>query len=424
MINQLCLSNQAKVNYKFALKSLIIITLIGLLFRPIGSKAACKATMYYTIGTQGYVYFGDSSKVPTARATWKFGDGTIGFGNRSYHTYLTSGNYTVTLIINDTLTSCVDSVSQTVYISFCKADFSYTFSGNTVSFTNQTISTNASTYKWYFGDGTTDTATNAIHLYPSSFRSDNVSLVSNAIGCKDSIIVSIQWCGLQPHFKYTISGDTIQFIDSSYSTNSIPIGYYSWYFTDSNTISHSQNPVKVVNGGGYYDVSLWIFDSTGRCFEGLYDTIFVPGPRACDAWISMYSDLKNGYKMSLGITPNSSNCRIDSVHWDLGDGTTDTARSLVHTYASYRQFYTVKCFYSNKDGCSHYDTLDFYINYSTNLEGYISTGNHTSTDSANVYLISYNIVDSTLQLVSTDRVKLQRDSAYYSFNPPPGNYLV
>ncbi len=53
--------------------------------------------------------------------------------------------------------------SDSLYISWPKADFSWSITGGTISFTN--TSSDAATYLWDFGDGTTSTQPNPTHTY-------------------------------------------------------------------------------------------------------------------------------------------------------------------------------------------------------------------------------------------------------------------
>src|SRR5574337_1446380 len=80
---------------------------------------------------------------------WNFGDASTSTQQNPSHCYANPGTYQVTLIEtfasgNDTAIDLVNIYANPV------ASFTYSVSGNTVTFTDQ--STNAATWNWYFGD--------------------------------------------------------------------------------------------------------------------------------------------------------------------------------------------------------------------------------------------------------------------------------
>jgi PKD repeat protein len=116
---------------------------------------------------------------------WNFGSGAspataTGQGPHTV-TYPTSGQKTVSLMINGSLTE-----TKTNYINVVvtpTASFTYSGSNNTVVFEN--TSQNADTYLWEFGDGETSTEENPTHTFAVA-GSYNVSLTSSNVTCSNS----------------------------------------------------------------------------------------------------------------------------------------------------------------------------------------------------------------------------------------------
>lgn len=83
-----------------------------------------------------------------------------------------------------------DTVTVTVQPS-PHATFTYTFdcSGLVATFTN--TSTLITTSNWNFGDGTTSTALSPIHTFPDTGNYNVQLIVTNALGCIDTIIQNI-----------------------------------------------------------------------------------------------------------------------------------------------------------------------------------------------------------------------------------------
>jgi PKD repeat protein len=134
--------------------------------------------------------FFDASGSNATGFAWDFGDGGTDTNRTGAYQYAASGTYTVTLtVFND----CGDTLSTTQNITVCgapKADWTYTIlspvgTGLRIQF-DATASTNAVNYNWDFGDGTTGTGVNPIHIYTTPGLFYQVKLeVTNSCGDKD-----------------------------------------------------------------------------------------------------------------------------------------------------------------------------------------------------------------------------------------------
>jgi gliding motility-associated-like protein len=113
------------------------------------------------------VRFFDQS-IGVTQYTWDFGDGNTSNLANPEHVYINQGTYTITL--TGTNGFCSDQKSVTIPLEH-PLDAEFTVSkdsicnGELITFTNNSIGTPGYTYGWDFGDGTTDTAFNAVHLY-------------------------------------------------------------------------------------------------------------------------------------------------------------------------------------------------------------------------------------------------------------------
>lgn len=120
---------------------------------------------------------------------WDFGDGTTGVGSSITHRYLRGGTFAVTLrVTSDTGLSTQTTRQLTVSTTLPAGSASFVFSptdphtGDQVFF-NASASTIADgTFTWDFGDGTTGSGVNPIHVY-SRERTYTVSMtVRNTLG--------------------------------------------------------------------------------------------------------------------------------------------------------------------------------------------------------------------------------------------------
>jgi len=151
---------------------------------------------------------------PTIPVTynWDFGDGTsvIGNINDTLHTYASSNNYTVKLLVTSAF-GCTDSVSANLAVNKKPlVDFTYNLAcGGLATFTDASASADTTTLKnwyWDFGDGTNDASQNPpVHSYPNAGNHTAQLIVTTSHGCKDTVqqIVKVRY------LKITKSNDTI-----------------------------------------------------------------------------------------------------------------------------------------------------------------------------------------------------------------------
>ncbi len=129
------------------------------------------------------INFKDKSKGGATSWQWSFpgGDPLSSTDQNPVVTYNTAGTYDVSLISSNSFGS--DTINETAYITVKSVPdviFSYTSLGKQVTFTNN--STGGISYLWDFGDGTTSTELNPVHIY-NTIGSYAVSLtVTNECG--------------------------------------------------------------------------------------------------------------------------------------------------------------------------------------------------------------------------------------------------
>lgn len=139
-----------------------------------------------------------NSSSSSANCVWTFeGGGTqTGCGSVTQQ-YNTPGTYDVTLTVTD-VSGCSGSVTQTEMITISPqvhASFNVNVIQQTVlypvfNFTN--TSTNATSYVWEFGDGTTSAQTSPTHAYENSPGVYHVVLhASNEEGCNDVAVLVV-----------------------------------------------------------------------------------------------------------------------------------------------------------------------------------------------------------------------------------------
>ncbi len=288
---------------------------------------------------------------------WDFGDGTTSTVKNPSHTYIAAGIYTVTL--NTSMaggcTQTFDPFAIVQVIPFNPLPIisivATPCAPFTVSFDNLTLG--VASYLWNFGDGSTSTLQNPVHIYaqPGTYT---VSLVLTSIqGCSVTLTTSITFGYVDP---ISVSDNNACMGDTIYFTLD-PIAAFataSWNFGDGITSSQLQ-PYHIYTSPGLYSITVTVTDTSGCVYTFTYPTQIrmsnpIPGftmnqsATGCVPFAVLFSNTSTGAQSYL---------------WDFGDGGTSTSTNPSHTYAT-PGVYDVSLI-ATSFGCSRTITLDDYI---------------------------------------------------------------
>lgn len=220
------------------------------------------------------VQFSNSSQ-NAATYLWDFGDGTTSTATNPSHTYTSAGQYTVKLFAFNK-NGCADSLVQNNFVKIKPPDIKFDNlpTGGCVPYivaptaTIESIS-NISSYKWDFGDGTTQTGPTPSHQY-NAVGNYKVSLdITTSDGCSVSYSLNnAVRIGDKPSPAFdanpkNICSDTkVNFINQSN-----PIGAsFIWKFGDGGT-SNLVNPSYNYTDTGWFQITL-IEDNNG-CIDSI-----------------------------------------------------------------------------------------------------------------------------------------------------------
>jgi gliding motility-associated-like protein len=295
---------------------------------------------------------------PATQVLWNFGDGTTGIGDTVNHTYLTPGNYQVSMTV--TLPNgCVGTTSENVIINQPTGSFNYTggnFCGNQ-AITFNANATNATSYTWAFGDGSTITTTQSSITYTYALEGNYVPnvTINFASGCNlllsgtDSISID----KVDADFTYTVEQfcgySTLQF--TSTSTSMSGIASYSWDFGNGN-IGNNATETFTFNSSGARYVKL-IVTSLNGCVDSITKLIRI------DLWnfpIGNITGPTNGCAGDTIIFNHNFNA-LDSVtqlQWFSDEGLTSSSNQANFVFNT-PGTHLVTLIVVNNHGCS--DTL-------------------------------------------------------------------
>lgn len=285
--------------------------------------------------------FTDSSTTdginPLVRWQWNFGDGIGQSAEQTpAYTYDTTGIYDVKLIVEDSA-GCKDSLTRNdyVHISSIKAAWNSVKEScpqAPVTFRNTTMGTYTST--WNFGDSTFSTDKSPAHAYRDTGIYSISLVVSDTIGCRDTLTRDAYLHIGQPNASFT-ANNLITYCTPFESKLTNTSQYYnSFLWTFQSGTSRTKDPSTYYTSKGTYQIKLAV-TSPGGCTDTASQTLQVKS----------IADGKITYTPLSGCTPTTINMSSsDSINakftWDFGDGNIvdTTVNKISHTYTDFGKF--------------------------------------------------------------------------------------
>jgi len=292
-----------------------------------------------------------SSPLP-AFALWNFGDGTTATAINPVKSYALPGTYTIKLL--NSFGGCMDSVSKTIVVKakamaqFTTSDSMFCSVPATVNFFN--TSTNAISYQWNFGDGTTSTQVSPSHIYTAEGDYSVTLIALNANGCFDTLVkinhikihkpqITVSGFPLNGCIPYSVN-------PTASVTANEPIASYQWIFGDGGT-GVGYNPIHTYTTAGTYTVKVIVLT-----VSGCTDTLTIPNA------------VKVGNKPTPNFSVNPTDIcasspvnftdlttgNVDQWLWQFGDGGISTSSNPVYQYSDTGWFNVQLIVWSN--GCS------------------------------------------------------------------------
>lgn len=261
---------------------------------------------------------------------WTFGDGETSTDENPSNVYEDNGIYTVSLTATNS-DGCSSTFTEADYInvSLTEADFLPDAFGFCqpleVNFSDSSTSgTPISSWEWDFGDGGTSSLQNPTYTYLDTGIYDVSLVITNDLGCTDTITRTNYIFVYTPPIADFYQGDTVicpgelQFTDLS--TNATD---WFWDFGDTQT-STDQDPIHEFQDTGYFDITLITLNN--GCSDTLIveNMVYVSPPIASLEYSFDCSDPNT-------FTYTNESYGFTSWNWILPDGSTSTDDPLVLT---------------------------------------------------------------------------------------------
>ncbi len=338
---------------------------------------------------------------------WHFGDGGTSTLQNPSHTYLTSGNFTDTLITTN-INGCLDTLIKIEYVKIqapsatiiglprlgC-APLSHTFFASV----NSVVPVVG--YEWFSNNVLFSTAANPTEIFAAGVY-DIKLVITTAGGCTDTTIVTggIR-AGIRPTANFSATPTSVcaflpvQFNDLSVPVSPTTIDYWFWQFGDGNT-SNNQNPSHTYEDTGFFTVTLIVGNNGCRDTLTLVDYIYVKPP------IALFNTIANcNNNFSRNFVDNSIGA--DTWAWNFGDpasGANNTSNipSPTHVFSAPGTYIVSLTVTNISTGCTYTKTSSVIISNefanftASSLEFCKNNGTTFTALSANVtpQIVSYD----------------------------------
>lgn len=325
-------------------KDLINVNAPSIDFTADKRKACAPGTIQFTAISDG--------EFNVQKVIWDWGDGSQSEGPISNHTYTKGGRYTVTLrIIDDKACESILTKPNYIYISEPVAAFSSTFTqsclNKTFTFQNESSGIIKS-YFWEFGDGNTSTSANPDHLYDSYGVYDVNLVITDDLGCKDSI-TGREYIKIRPLKAEILTGKIYGDcppIMVNFESGNLDDEIASWYWNfGDRTSSKEASPGHLYTLPGKYDITLGITDMAG-CTDTitLYEHVIVDGPAAMFDFTPREGC--PGVEVQFSLLADASLVN----QWDMDDGTILREVEPLHSYNNPGEYFP-KILLRDASGC-------------------------------------------------------------------------
>lgn len=287
---------------------------------------------------------------------WDMGDGTQIEGYDVTYQYDNAGNYTVSLLAIDN--GCDLDEEITVDVTIEPAVFA-NIGSNGLEACDQleaifdNISTNAESYTWDFGDGTTSTLFEPEHTFTGPAVFEVILTANNPATCNendtDTILVTI---GATQVLELDFNMIQTDCIDFDVASNNQSIGTncgYSWDMGDG-TILNGFNITHSYVGIGTYNVTLTMTDTICN----ITDELTLP----VDVNDEVVAIINNGDE--IGCSPFTVDFLSGSpgvCTWDFGDGSSTEIGNAVSHLFDEPGIYTITMNVVGDSGCTGIDEV-------------------------------------------------------------------
>ncbi len=278
------------------------------------------------------VNFESAASNNTTGWTWLFPGGEPAESNEENPVviYENPGIYDVTLIVSNP--QGTDELVLNEYVEVIASpvpSFTTDTNGNTVNFEN--TSSDATSYTWDFGDGTTSSTENPSHTYAD--EGDYTVVLTAISSCGEFTTEEVITISLLPSASFDLVGDSFGCADYEVSfnnTSSSSSTSFMWTFEGGiPSTSTDEDPIVTYTEAGTYDVELIAINALGQDTVEMIDFITVQeDPIPEFDYVADELSVEFSNTSSFGI----------AYEWNFGDGTMSMEENPTHIFLSQGEY--------------------------------------------------------------------------------------
>ena len=284
---------------------------------------------------------------------WSFGDNAEATGQTASHTYDSSGEYAVSLIVTDEKGGASQPVEFRVSVSDSTpplADFSVVSAESRRAF----VAVEALIFRdesskedglivswlWDFGDGETSEKSSPTHAYARSGTYHVLLVVTDEHGHCDEVGLPVTVANRPPAAQYTYGpfspneGRPVTFDASRSSDADGEIAAYLWDFDgDGKDDIASIEPIvtHAFSSGGTAQVILTVIDDEGSRSLGAASDVHVNASPVAQFRVSNFDPMESE-EVAFSECVLDADGSVVEWNWAFGDGSTSTDLNPTHTY--------------------------------------------------------------------------------------------
>lgn len=301
---------------------------------------ACRAD-FSALVNQDTVFIQNNS-VNFTSVSFDFGDNNFSTRTNPVHTYTQSGTYPVCLTVMNTQNNCTDTFCLTVTVTSppsCTANFVTFIHQDTVYVQDRSSGFTSVTYN--FGDNTSSTQTNPVHIYTQSGTyAICQTIVDSATNCTDIFCDSVVVTVPPPcvaGFSTLINQGSVSIQNMASNFNTI------LYEFGDGTSSSQPNPMHTYNRSATYTICQTVTNSNG-CSSQFCDSVIINIPPPCSAGFNVTTNL-------LEISIQNTAANFSAISYDFGDNTSSSQPNPNHIYQA-NGFYIICQTVTNQNNCT------------------------------------------------------------------------
>ncbi|SIO16133.1 PKD domain-containing protein [Chitinophaga niabensis] len=262
---------------------------------------------------------------PVASYAWVFGDSQSSNGTTPgiTHTYNSAGNFNVSLAIT-TQQGCTATRNfpQLVKTGTAPSNVSFTATrpDNCAGTSARLLATatNASRYRWDFGDGTTyEGPENDINRVFRISGPVTIQMSAGSNGCFTAATpITLTNNGPVADFSFTRRCDNKNAYNFTNTSAGSAGDTYEWDFADNSPLDNTMHPVHAYTQPGTYNVRLTVRNTVQNCMSTIFKTIQV---FTADFHTGVGTICRSS-EVDYGVV-HVPHTLVDSYNWKFGDGT-------------------------------------------------------------------------------------------------------